>query len=241
MLADTTARTPGLGALAPGVLARGTFLARVVDFIADNLPRWRDSPDRPPVQSERELTAQLGAWLNSAARRGGLDVVQFRTEVPDPVQRGRSLDIAVQPCGPPLLVEGRRYTLFDILLPIECKRLPTPPDPGRDDREYVASDSAAAGGIQRFKLGAHGAAHAHGLMIAYIQDDRPPAHWQRVINHWMLEIGATDPFWAGEQLTADPDPDAPGPVQRLRSTHRRHPRDTPIELTHLWIAISAPR
>lgn len=73
MLADSTARSPGLGRLAPGVLTRGTFIARVVDFIAEHLPRWRDSPDRPPVQSERELTAQLGAFLESAARGGGLD------------------------------------------------------------------------------------------------------------------------------------------------------------------------
>lgn len=232
MLADSTARSPGLGSLAPGVLSRGTFLARVVEFIAEQLPRWRDDPDRPAVQNERELTSQLTAYLNSAARTSALDVVQFRTEVPDSVHKDRSLDIAVQPCGPPILVEGRRYTLFDVLLPIECKRLPTPI--GRDEREYVVTgDARAAGGIQRFKLGVHGSNHALGVMIAYIQDGRAHAHWLRAINHWLLEVGETDATWAGEQLVVE----STGAVQRLRSTHRRGARGTQVELLHLWIAL----
>src|SRR5262245_11766139 len=106
MLADAATRSLGLGSLAPGVHAPGTFLMQIVHFIADHLPRWRDHPDRPSVQSERELTAQLGAYLNSAARKS-LDVVQFRTEVPDSVQRGRSIDVAAQPSGAPIVVAGR--------------------------------------------------------------------------------------------------------------------------------------
>lgn len=232
MLADTTARSPGLGSPAPGVLAPGTFLSRVVEFIAEHLPRWRDDPERPRVEAERELTAQLSAYLNSAARRGTLDMVQFRTEVPDSVHKGRSLDIAVQPCGPPIRVEGRRYTLFDVLLPIECKRLPTPPGHGRDEREYVTS-GAAAGGIQRFKLGAHGSRHPLGLMIGYLQD-RPAEQWVRAINGWLLEAGEADAFWRGECLVAEPDT---GEVHRLRSTHRRAASESTVELLHLWIAM----
>lgn len=234
MLADTPARSPSLGSLAPGVLARGTFLSRVIDFIAEHLPRWRDNPDRPYVQTERELTAQLSSYLNSAARSGPLDIVQFRTEVPDSINKTRSLDITVQPCGPPLVVEGRRYTLFDVLLPIECKRLPTPADSGRDEREYVTSGEAAAGGIQRFKLGAHGSTHGVGVMIGYIQDTQPPAQWLRSINHWLIEIGNADEFWTGEQLVAESEV---GAVQRLRSSHRRKGREPNVELLHLWIAL----
>lgn len=231
MLADSSARSPGIGSLAPGVLAPGAFLARVVDFIAEQLPRWRDDPERPHVQSERELTAQLSAYLNSAARGGALDVLQFRTEVPDRVHKGRSLDIAVQPCGPPMVVEGRRYTLFDVLLPIECKRLPTPAGHGRDEREYVRSGEAS-GGIQRFKLGAHGSSHPLGVMIGYVQEG-PPGRWVRPINRWLEELGEADPSWAGEQLVAE----AAGAVHRLRSSHRRAPRGSRIELLHLWIEL----
>lgn len=239
MLADTPVRSPGFGTLAPGVLARGTFLSRVIDFIAEHLPRWRDNPDRPHVQNERELTAQLSSYLNSAARNGPLDIVQFRTEVPDTINKSRSLDITVQPCGPPIVVEGRRYTLFDVLLPIECKRLPTPSNSGRDEREYVTSgETVAAGGIQRFKLGAHGSTHGVGVMIGYIQDSQPPAHWLRLINHWLIEIGNTDEFWNGEQLVAESEA---GVVQRLRSSHRRKGCEPSVELLHLWIALRGGR
>lgn len=231
MLADTPTRSPGLGSPGPGVLAQGTFLARVIDFIVEHLPSWRDNPDRPQVQNEDELTDQLSTYLNSAARFSALDYVQFRTEVPDSVNKRRSLDLAVQPCGQPLIVEGRRYTLFDVLLPIECKRLPTPGGHGRDEREYVSS-GVSAGGIQRFKLGAHGSNHPLGVMIGYIQDDQP-AYWLGAINHWLLEAGETNVFWAGEQLVAE---STTGSVQRLRSTHRRSARGTSIELLHLWIS-----
>jgi hypothetical protein len=42
---------------------------------------------------------------------------------------------------------------FDPIMPIECKRLPTPKAKDRDEREYVITEGATAGGIQRFKLG----------------------------------------------------------------------------------------
>ncbi len=236
MLADSVPRSPGVGALAPGVHAPGTLLMQLVEFIADNLPRWRDHPDRRPVHSERELTDQLSSYLNSAARRS-LDLVQFLTEVPDAGQRGRFLDIAVKPSGAPIVVTGRRYTLFDVLLPIECKRLPTPQ--GRDEREYVAAgEGPGAGGIQRFKLGAHGSTHALALMIGYIQEGQAP-QWLTRVNHWLAELGETDALWADEHL-APMTPMAEQEVQRLRSLHRRQPRGSAsIELRHLWIALAS--
>jgi hypothetical protein len=236
MLADSRARSPGLGSLASGVHAPHTFLLQLVDFIAEHLPRWRDHPDRRAVHSERDLTSQLCAYLNSAARRS-LDVVQFTAEVPDSVQRGRSLDVAVQPCGAPIIVMGRSYTLFDILLPIECKRLPPPAGTGRDEREYVTvGDGSTAGGIQRFKLGAHGAAHAMAVMIGYIQEG-DAEQWLYRINRWLLEASLADSFWAGEQLTAVAA--EAGAVHRFRSIHRREVHGGGrIEIWHLWIALA---
>ena len=235
MLADSAARSAGHGALAPGVHAPGTLLLQLVDFIADNLPRWRDHPDRRAVHSERELTDQLSSYLNSAARRT-LDLVQFLTEVPDSAQRGRFLDIAIKPAGAPIFVTGRRYTLFDVLLPIECKRLPTPK--GRDEREYVIGDAAgSAGGIQRFKLGAHGSAHAMAVMIGYIQEGQAP-QWLTRVNQWIAEIAEVDALWADERLVAMEQ----SAVHRLRSLHRRQARGSAsIELRHLWIALASPQ
>lgn len=234
MLADSAGGSPGVGALAAGLHAPGTFLATLVEFIAEQLPRWRDHPDRRAVQSERELTDQLSSYLNSAARRS-LDQVQFATEVPDSGRRGRTVDMAVKPSEAPIVVTGRRYTLFDVLLPIECKRLPTPA--GRDEREYVISgeEGRSGGGIQRFKLGAHGGGHGLALMIGYIQDGQAQ-QWLVRVNGWMAELAVGDGSWAGEQL-APVVMDGEG-VSQLRSSHRRVVRDgAGIELRHLWVVL----
>jgi len=214
------------------VLTRGAFLGSIVNFIAEHLPLWRDHPDRRQVKAERELTTQLIAFLNSAARSGSLDIVQFIPEAPDSVERQRSLDISVQPCGRSILVEGCRYTQFDTLLPIECKRLPMPGDHRRDEREYVTSSSGTSGGIQRFKLGAHGSSHSLGVMIGYIQDGRSYSLWLDAINTWLREVAREDPQWVGEALIAERLSDV---VHRLRSSHRRTASRSDVELRHLWI------
>lgn len=233
MLADAPTRSPGAGALGPGVHRPGTFLQAVIEFVVEQLPGWRDDPDRPQTRSERELTAQLGAYLNAAAR-GRLDVVQFQTEVPDEVQRGRSLDLAAQPSGQPLYVAGRRYTKFQVLLPIECKRLPTPAEARRDPREYVTSEDMVQGGIQRFKKGVHGAGHGLAVMIAYVQADGSEV-WLRRINAWISELASSDGSWESELLTED---SPRGAVYRARSRHRRD-ASLAIELQHLWIEVGS--
>jgi hypothetical protein len=233
MLADTPTSTPGVGALRPGVHRPGAFLRGIIDFIATHLPSWRDDPERPAAASERELTAQLAASLNAAAR-AHLDIIHFQTERPDPARRGRTFDLAAQPSAQPLYVAGRRFTKFDVLLPIECKRLPTPSDGRRDPREYVTTGARPGGGIQRFKLGFHGAAHAVAVIIAYIQADNAEV-WVRRINEWIAELARVDASWVGETLTVDA---TNGDVHRARSRHSRAASGrAAIELQHLWIAI----
>lgn len=239
MLADLADRTPSAGALGAGTLAPGLSLRRVVDFVAEQLPRWRGHPERPSVASEPQLNDQLCSYLNGAARRSSFDTIQFCAEAPDDAHRGRRLDLAVRPCGTTLRVEGRRYTEFETLLPIECKRLPTPQDDGRrDEREYVIGlETSSTGGIQRFKLGAHGASHSLAVLIGYIQDGTPD-HWRATINRWLAEIGEDDARWQGERL----DPVAvAGEVARHSSIHRRDVGSSAtIELQHLWIDCSMP-
>lgn len=234
MLADVRAKSLGHGSLAPGVHKPGTFLRQIVHFITRHLAAWRDHPDRRSASSEKELTAQLKSHLDSQARQL-LDVIQFSTEVPDTVQRGRSLDMAAQPSGGPIIVEGRRYTQFDVLLPIECKRLPTPPDKGRDEREYVITrNGSTTGGIQRFKSGAHGAAFSLALIIGYIQQGDPP-RWLQTINGWLTEVGQADASWKDEELVL-----AASDVSTVTQLHSRHRRDVgqgPIDLVHLWISM----
>lgn len=233
MLADLTDRTPAAGSLGAGVLAPNLSRRRLIEFVAEQLPHWRDRGDRPPAASEDQLNAQLCSHLNGAARRSGLDAIQFCAEAPDDVHRGRALDLSIRPCGTTLRVEGRCYTEFETLLPIECKRLPTPDSDGRrGDREYVFSQKGTTGGIQRFKLGAHAANHTLAVLIGYIQAGAP-TQWREILNTWLAELGVRDALWADEQL----DVVASGAeVHRLASIHKRLPAaGSDIELQHLWI------
>ena len=237
MLANTPTRSLGRGSLAPGLHKPDIFLTQLVDFIADHLGRWRDDPERRAVQSEPELNLQLGAYLNGEAHYS-MDVIQFITEPLDSVQSGRRLDIAAQPSRAQISVAGRSYTRFDVLLPIECKRLPTPAD-RRDEREYVVvGGTGTTGGIQRFKLGAHGSAHAMAVIIGYIQDG-DAKQWLQSVNGWLAEEGVVDPLWAGEQLTAVAKAKAnDNDVYRFHSIHRRLRGAGNVGLWHLWIMMA---
>ena len=248
MLADLAIHTPSAGALGAGTLAARLSLRRLVDFVAEQLASWRGHPERPPAESETQLNAQLCSYLNGAARRSALDAIQFCAEVPDESHRGRRLDLAVLPCGTTLRIEGRRYNEFETLLPIECKRLPTPADDRRrGEREYViGAEATTAGGIQRFKLGAHGAAHAIAVLIGYVQAGTAE-QWRGTINGWMAELADADALWNDERLerleavSRDGSGDHAAPVARFVSVHRRDDASTrTIELQHLWIDMRAP-
>ena len=174
MLADLPIAVEA-GRLEPEIHLPGTARYTLLDFIAEELPRWRDHPERKPETSEVRLTDQLCSHLNSAARISvGWSRIQFRTEVPDEAKGARAIDLAARPCGAILLIEGRRHTQFHSLLPIECKRLPTRQERARDEREYVITSRGTTGGIQRFKFGHHGAAHRLGAMNELRTSGGPP-------------------------------------------------------------------
>ncbi|MBM4031391.1 MAG: hypothetical protein FJ291_06340 [Planctomycetes bacterium] len=211
----------------------------LVDFIAEELPRWRDDPQRSPVVCERVLTDQLCGHLNGAARLSeGWSWVQFRTEVPDEVRSGRAVDLTAKPCGVAIIIEGRRHTQFDTLLPIECKRLPTPEEPGRDEREYVVTGCGTTGGIQRFKLGLHGAAHRVAAMIAYVQE-LGFAHWLAQVNGWITALSAEKgSVWSGSDLLALLKEDSGKGLCTLQSRHHRRGGYDDCDLRHLWVRMN---
>ena len=168
MLAESIDRKPSIGALSQHVHASGASRLALLSFIAQELPRWRNRTNRPAETAENALTSQLCAHLNSVARHlQSWDCYQFRVEEGDEVKAGRKLDLVVSPCGAVLWIEGRSYTDFDTIVPIECKRLPTPKGLNRDEREYVNVAAGSTGGIQRFKDGNHASAHTIGGIIAY--------------------------------------------------------------------------
>ena len=227
------------GRLNPDIHLPGTARYALLDFIAEELPRWRDHPDRKPVQSETALTSSLCEHLTSAANSSaGWSRIQFRTEIPDEKTPGRAIDLAPKPCGAIIFIEGRRHTQFDALLPIECKRLPTPKDKKRDEREYVITDPGTTGGIQRFKFGYHGADHKIGAMIGYIQDGIF-SQWLAKVNEWIQALSAEEgSIWTtADYLEAVADDRVAGLIT-LKSRHDRGNKLSEIDLRHLWISMN---
>lgn len=240
MLADFAHTQAHIGSLSKEVHLPATSRYGLIAFIASELPRWRDHPQRSLETSEAGLTGQLCDHLNSAARVStGWSFLQFRTEVTDEQQKVRKIDLVPKPCGTVVVIEGRRHTQFDTLLPIECKRLPTPADKDRDEREYViARPPSTTGGIQRFKAGHHGGAHTLAGMIGYVQDGTVEM-WRTRIAGWISGLaGAGHPGWSGDDSLHLVNSDMSARVTELRSNHSRAQGLTAIELRHLWVMMN---
>src|SRR3546814_9293049 len=95
------------------------------------------------------------------------------------------------------------YTEYQTLLPIECKRLPTPTGTDRDEREYLYSRFSTTGGVQRFKAGHHAASHARAAMIGYVQGRDIPA-WSVKLDRWIAGLaGDAVEGWRSEEHTSE--------------------------------------
>jgi hypothetical protein len=237
MLADGSDRAQA-GTLDIGVHLPGEWLGALVDFIGAALPDWRDDPARPTKTAETALTAQLCARLNSLSRHArGWDFLQFKREEPDENAANRSIDLAVAPSGTIIWMRGRQYNEYETLLPIECKRLPTPSSSNRDAREYLYSKFNSTGGIHRFKVGHHGASHASAAMIGYVQDRDIP-HWKSQLDDWVEGLCADEvPGWFDTDKLHLSSHDKARGVATLLSSHGRSGGLEPITLHHMWVEI----
>lgn len=239
MLANFSVATTQSGALSRDVHLPAAFKGELLEFIANNLPRWRDDPERPKNTSETALTEHLCDYLTGSARLSpGWDILQFRTEIVDEQHKGRKIDLAPKPCGIALWIEGRRHTQYDSLIPIECKRLPTPKTRDRDEREYVIHRSGSTGGIQRFKSGYHGSLHAIAAMIGYVQEETP-MFWHNRITGWIGELAeSAQPGWTQKDMPEALIHDKILRVSKFRSFHDRENGQTAIELRHFWLEMN---
>jgi len=234
MIADGST-SGAYGKLAAGIVDEGRSRSAILDFIQDQLPRWRDRPDRRRRSGETALTSDLCAHLNSAARRSpGWDCLQFRQEQADEANANRKIDLIAAAAGDALLVEGRCYSDFDTILPIECKRLPIPPSNKRDEREYVITEGGCQGGIQRYKEGQHGAAHERAALIAYVQK-QGFEYWLELIGTWINELCRNRrPGWSlADALTAISQDDVVG-IAVHESVHARDNLPD-IHMRHMWV------
>jgi hypothetical protein len=211
-------------------------LIALTDFIAEQLPGWRDHTDRPAQTGEDAMTYHLCAFLNGASRRSTTwGHLQFITQAPTEDDGRRKLDMTAQPLETELVFAGSRYTIFQPILPIECKRLPTPVGKDRDEREYAYSAQSTSGGIHRFKMGAHGAKHSFAMMIAYVQENTC-AHWLGEVNGWIRDLSTSHgPLWSpADQLKSTTAVEVSG-VVRMTSNHTRTDGRADIVLEHLWV------
>jgi hypothetical protein len=238
MLADTPhdARS---GRLDAGIHLPSTAKRAILDFVARELPNWRDDPERPREQAETRLTEHLCDYLTNATYRStDLSHIQFRVETGDEMYSGRKIDLSVKPLGGALIIEGRRHNIYETILPIECKRLPTPTGTGRDEREYVFNQHASTGGIQRFKSGHHGASHRLAAMIGYVQQETCEFWAARVIEWINGLIAVNQNGWTAKDLPHVKQNDPGRRVTVLSSSHARAGDATEIELRHLWVQMN---
>lgn len=215
-----------------------TIPLRTIAFVRDQLPAWRDDPDRPPVDSERLLNPQLCKFLNARARTD-FPMITFGHE--EPQGSRRHADVSVLPTEG-VFIKVRPYTIYDPVIVIECKRIPAPTK--NREREYVTGSDPTkiTGGIQRFKLGHHGGKMAMAAMVAYVQEGAPK-EWLQKINGWILELVAK-PVGDGCPWTVDDILDevreyTSDDVSSYCSVHDRSGSvaSNKIELHHLWITM----
>lgn len=235
MLANSSSEVRS-GRLGGDIHLPSTAKLALLDFIAHELPVWRDHPERPAEHAEARLTEHLCDYLNSATYNSvDWSHIQFRTETGDETHAGRTIDLSAKPLASALIIEGRRHSIFETFLPIECKRLPTPKGADRDEREYVFNQYASTGGIQRFKAGHHGATHRLGAMIAYVQEETC-TFWDARVSEWINVLSTSGQVgWATNDLLRVEQDDGHRRIAVLHSCHKRQNGLPEIELRHLWI------
>lgn len=226
-----------MDAPARGRISRGpteVLVEQTLAFVRRELAGWRDDPERIAQDAEEHLNAQLCKYLNVACNHR-FPMIHFSHEEK---QTGiRRVDMSALPTVGQLV--GLTYhSIYDPFLVLEGKRLPAPSS--SREREYVTGGNEKCGGIQRFKLGLHGANQAVAAIIGYIQHGEAK-DWEQSINNWMRELVGKRPStgeeWFDEEQLTDFVEDH---ELRLATAHSLHKRigntvSREIEIRHLWV------
>lgn len=217
-----------MGRITSGIAAN-TQARQTLDFVFRQLPEWRSSLDSSSY-SENVLNEKLCQFLNNIAN-DDFPMVHFHHEKTQGSHR--KVDISVH-------LRTRDYKMmYEPIVLLECKRLPTPKGKGRE-LEYVTRGSRnRGGGIQRFKLGLYGNQHLLAGMIGYLQDGSI-SYWRSQINRWIVELanGIHEDCctWnSRERLVARHFASA-NRCAVMRSSHPRAGFDE-IHLLHLWVEL----
>jgi hypothetical protein len=226
---------PGHGKITSGIDSN-TLVERTLEFVREELPKWRDDPERVTEKSEERLNAQLCKYLEVASRRH-FPMIYFHHEEK---QTGiRRVDVSALP-SEGMFVGATYHSIYDPFIVFEGKRLPPPIDQPNRAREYVTGGKEKSGGIQRFKLGLHGAKHGIAAMVGYVQEGEP-RDWFKNINCWICDLAKISALgeekWVSEEQLVDFAEDVPKRIVRCSSLHPRTGEvvSNTIQLQHLWV------
>ena len=226
----------GIGRITTGIESN-TLVNKTIAFVRRRLPEWRDDPDRVEEQSEDRLNVQLCKFLEVRARTDFPMVHFFHEEY----QTGRRrVDLSALPTES-IVIDARQYAIYSPFLVLEGKRLPAP-SAGRE-LEYVTGSDDRNGGIQRFKLGLHGATLPVAVMLGYIQE-HTPHYWHNAINGWISGLAAGSLVdvctWEMTELLGMLDEDVTNRIAASMSTHLRfgNAASNTIQLHHLWVVMN---
>lgn len=193
----------------------------LVSFISNTIDGFRPLTDNP---MEDAITADLSRYFNQHAQTNHMPF-EF-------VNQDLKADIGVH--GRAYIPENSRKFCW-----IEAKRLPTPNERDRDEREYVYVDHTqykGNGGIERFKLNKHGEGLPVSIMIGYVQEN-DCGWWFEKVNKWLGEYSTTPPFHSLECLQKYGEFSG-----RYYSHHERYSAKeqkwmSPFDLYHFWIKV----
>ena len=231
-------------AMGQGRLTHGpqvnALVERTLEFVREELPHWRDRADRKPKTDEESLNAQLCKHLEARARQSQFPVLFHHEERQTDRRR---VDISAGPAEGGFI--GMTYhSIDDPFLVFEGKRLPTPGGKTRE-REYATGHEEQSGGIQRFKLGLHGAKVKTAALIGYIQRGSP-ADWHERINLWITDLSTglqlRDEKWTSHDHLRMLTYERAARTASCESRHRRIANcvSPDIQLRHLWVEMSRP-
>lgn len=235
MSGKNSKRGANSGRLTKG-LQRDTLGEQTLRFVQAELPGWRDDPERAVETSEERLNAQLCKYLNVAANER-FAMVHFHHE--EKQTANRRVDFSALPRKAQFV--GERFcTKYDPIIVFEGKRLPPPRNDRSREREYATGGEAKSGGIQRFKLGLHGADHGLAAMVGYIQEGEP-GDWLKRINNWIRDLESTLGFdgekWFTSEQLADFTSNKEIGLALAWSSHSRVGAaiSQNIRIRHLWV------
>ncbi len=224
------------------------LVPQALEFIRRQLPVWRDDPRRPEIASETTSERLLNFSLCRHLNRCRADHPMFQFEHETPQTGSRTVDIGVFGTNENSMIEARSYSSYEPFLVVEAKRLPAP---SKDrEREYVTGtdkkSGGPTGGIQRFKLGLHGAEIEAAVMVGYIESNSPQ-HWLTVVNKWIRELATTSStdacVWTKAETLQAVDVDEINGVSASTSAHQRLSGcvTESILLHHYWIVMNPSR